>query len=395
MVVGIGRTAGISVCANFAPETSDVSANMGQRPKLPKMKRLCLFLVGLFGSLLATGPLSADSFRDVGVVPPQRARSMISPGGDPDANLPTEDIHPHPAVVRIIVPERGSTSYGSGTLVDVNGKHGLVVTNWHVVSEAASPPTVLFADGFRSLAQVVKADRDWDLAALVIWRPTVEPVPLATEPPRPGEILAIAGYGQGPYRLASGRCTNYLQPNTRLPHEMVELAAAARQGDSGGPIFNRRGELAGVLWGEGNGFTTGSYCGRVRQFLNGVVSPGPVSEGQLVAVPPREVARRATIGSLASTTSRASTDAAMQQDVQRGSAIGTVFSNRPAVALASYDANLSSPSSASGGQAFDWRAWLGQTRPEQGKTLLAFVGVVAIALRLRRSIRPATSAIEA
>jgi hypothetical protein len=51
---------------------------------------------------------------------------------------------------------------------------------------------------------------------------------------------------------------------------MVELSAAARQGDSGGPIFNRRGELAGVLFGTAWGQTTGSYCGRVRWFLAAV-----------------------------------------------------------------------------------------------------------------------------
>ena len=30
---------------------------------------------------------------------------------------------------------------------------------------------------------------------------------------------------------------------------MLELSAAARDGDSGGPIFNSHGELAGVLFG--------------------------------------------------------------------------------------------------------------------------------------------------
>jgi hypothetical protein len=49
--------------------------------------------------------------------------------------------------------------------------------------------------------------------------------------------------------------------------EIVELSAAARHGDSGGPILNSRGEIAGVLFGEGGGRTDGSYCGRVQKFL--------------------------------------------------------------------------------------------------------------------------------
>ncbi len=52
---------------------------------------------------------------------------------------------------------------------------------------------------------------------------------------------------------------------------MVELSAAARNGDSGGPIFNSRGELAGVLFGAASGRTTGSYCGRVRWFLGPII----------------------------------------------------------------------------------------------------------------------------
>ena len=158
-------------------------------------------------------------------------------------------------------------SCGSGALVAVSQEHGLVVTNWHVVREAKGQITVVFPDGFRSAAKVVKSDRDWDLAALAIWRPNAEPIPLAIRPPRPGEPLTIAGYGKGRYRTATGRCTQYVSPGMNRPFEMVELSAGARQGDSGGPILNGRGELAGVLFGTAFGRTTGSYCGRVRWFL--------------------------------------------------------------------------------------------------------------------------------
>ncbi len=148
---------------------------------------------------------------------------------------------PHPAVVRIEVIEGPATSYGSGTLVDVRDRYGLVVTNWHVVRDATGRIDVIFPDGFRSAARPVKVDADWDLAALVIWRPRAVPVPLAAIAPRPGEFLTIAGYGQGSYRQATGRCTQYLAPRVDFPNEMVELDVEARQGDSGGPIFNGRG----------------------------------------------------------------------------------------------------------------------------------------------------------
>jgi hypothetical protein len=178
---------------------------------------------------------------------------------------------PHPAVVRVMSPLAGGAAFGSGTLVAANRNCGLVVTNWHVVRDAAGQILVTFPDGFRSGATVLRVDRDWDLAALVVWRPIAAPVMLSADAPRPGDLLTIAGYGSGDYRTASGRCTQYVAPGTNRPFEMVELSAAARNGDSGGPIFNSRGEVAGVLFGSAWGRTTGSYCGRVRWFLGPII----------------------------------------------------------------------------------------------------------------------------
>ena len=174
---------------------------------------------------------------------------------------------PHPAVARIVVPEEGATSYGSGTLIDVREGFGLVITNWHVVRDATGPIEVRFPGGFSSKARSLKVDPDWDLAALVVWKPPIEPVQLATIAPRPGDQLTICGYGQGIYRSVTGRCTQYYAPRTDLPQQMVELDVEARQGDSGGPIFNRQGQLAGVLFGAGRGTTMGSFGGRVDHFL--------------------------------------------------------------------------------------------------------------------------------
>jgi len=213
------------------------------------VKRLIVALVlGYLGAVLTAG-LTAHG----------------APWSAPTASTATT--RPHPAVARIIVPERGATSYGSGTLIDARDKYGLVITNWHVVRDGTGTIEVVFPDGFRSAARALKVDHHWDLAALVIWRPPAEPVPLATTAPRPGELLTIAGYGKGNYRAVSGYCTQYVAPAANLPFEMVELNVEARQGDSGGPIFNSKGELAGVLFGAGRGTTSGSYCGRVSGFL--------------------------------------------------------------------------------------------------------------------------------
>ncbi len=186
---------------------------------------------------------------------------------DPFYNAASTFAAPHSAVVRVVAPERDGVSYGSGSLVAVDETSGLILTNWHVVSDAAGPIVVYFPDGFRSGAVLLRVDRDWDLAALAIRRPNVPPIPLASQAPQPGDPLTIIGYGSGSYRAVTGRCTEYVSPGGDHPAEMVELSAPARNGDSGGPILNSRGELAGVLFGTAFGRTTGSYCGRLRGFL--------------------------------------------------------------------------------------------------------------------------------
>ncbi len=200
---------------------------------------------------------------------------------------------PRPAVARVVAPDGSGTSLGSGVLVDINASQALVLTNWHVVRDSRSAVLVQFPDGFQSAGTVLRVDSVWDLAAIVIWKPNVEPVPLASHAPGIGEQLTIAGYGRGPYREVGG-CTQYLSPGSGQPMELVELVAEARQGDSGGPIFNARGELAGVLFGESGGRTIGASIPRVRGFLASIGSDGyavplaPASPAAVAAASPLE-----------------------------------------------------------------------------------------------------------
>jgi S1-C subfamily serine protease len=203
----------------------------------------------------------ADSARS------QSLRDLIAPVSAPRSAASSQ---PHPSVARIIVPERGGTSYGSGSLVDIHRDYAIVITNWHVVSDRVGDVSVQFPDGFQSAGKVLKVDKDWDLAAIGIWRPRAEPMRFSDRAPQIGEPLAIAGYGSGQWRLASGRCTQFVSPGSNFPPDMVEVSVEARQGDSGGPILNQQGEIAGVLFGAGRGATSGSNAPRVKLFLESV-----------------------------------------------------------------------------------------------------------------------------
>jgi len=283
---------------------------------------------------------------------------------------------PHPAVVRIIAPENGAIAYGSGTLIDVRDQFGLVVTNWHVVRDATSAVEVVFPDGFRSHARPLKVDPDWDLAALVIWRPNVEPVCLAAQPPRPGDALTIHGYGQGQYRIATGRCTQYYSPRQDLPLEIVELDVQARQGDSGGPIFNERGELAGVLFGKGQGTTLGSFGPRVGSFL-ATLAPdiGQVRDQANVAVAERPAPNVRETASSNIAAARRDWPSSPWSPAARQNGATHSQSDGRAISAVSKQAQLS------------WGELSGSGWYEPLKSLLAVVGLAAIALRLVKVVR--------
>jgi hypothetical protein len=309
----------------------------------------------------------------------------------PPTSAATQAANIHPAVARIVAPSQGSVSYGSGTLVYADQQAGLVVTNWHVINEASGSISVHFPDGFYSLGSVVRVDRDWDLALIAIRKPNATPVPLASAAPRPGEVLTIAGYGSGDYRAASGYCTQYVAPGTTFPFEIVEVAVSARQGDSGGPIFNAQGELAGVLFGEGNGRTSGSYCGRVRWFLSSVVPDGPTGNALIAAasLPPAVVNERIAV----QPASRQVEPDLPMVAIAPTPTMQTIHVPAPAAATNSA-ATLAAVPSAPAGQplaavtpaveSLGWEDFAGTTWGEQAKTVLALVGVLGLIFHVLR-----------
>ena len=337
-------------------------------------------LVAIVALLLSAPAVFADA-PDDGI--PRIAWSLFGTRSNAVYDSAPGNVTPHPAVARIIVPEDGSTAFGSGTLVGVNKDHGLVITNWHVVRDGTGLVEVVFPDGFRSNAKPLKVDSDWDLAALIIWRPNVEPVKIATQPPRQGDLLTIHGYGRGQYRIATGHCTNYFSPRIDFPHEMVELDVEARQGDSGGPIFNQSGELAGVLFGAGQGTTLGSFAPRVRYFLATAVPGFEQSTNQALAAADRPAPNVV----LPEKNNVAATLACYPSSPWSPPNITNVSKSntnaKPQVQLAGVGPIAESPQAGSSG----WHNITMNGWYDPLKTLLAAIGLTAITLRLLKTIR--------
>ena len=245
------------------------------------MRTLVAFLLALVAAIAAAADCpNCHGQRVVGPAPVRWPCPVCEGTGEATAVHPPAVVRaapgPRAAIARVIAAHGRYRHAGTGTLVRTSGTAGIVLTNWHVVRDRDGGVTVAWPDGTEAPARVLATDRQWDLAALAVPRPAgVEPVPVAAAAPRIGERLTIAGYGGGIYREQAGEVTQSMSPASSDVRQFIELRAAARNGDSGGPMLTAEGQLAGVLWGSTGGLTAGSCATRVAAFLDAV--PGPQS----------------------------------------------------------------------------------------------------------------------
>jgi hypothetical protein len=161
----------------------------------------------------------------------------------------------------------GDGSLGSGSLIAKDDEIGEVLTCSHLFDQSTANIIVEFPDGKQWFAKIVDRDRGSDLALLKIRTPTQAPIPLASS--QPGGTLRACGFGgnQG-LRCASGRITgSAMAAGASSPS--LKMFAAVRPGDSGGPVLNEAGEVAGVIWGvrDGETYFTGGVA--LMQFCQG------------------------------------------------------------------------------------------------------------------------------
>ena len=140
---------------------------------------------------------------------------------------------------------------GSGVLIDADGH---VMTAAHVV-QTADLVEVEFADGSKVTAAVVASDPIKDVALLKLDELPKKPRPAKigdSDKVRVGEEIFIIG---APLGLAhtltvghvSARHTNKDGVMGEVRAETFQTDAAINQGNSGGPMFNRRGEVIGIV----------------------------------------------------------------------------------------------------------------------------------------------------
>ena len=142
--------------------------------------------------------------------------------------------------------ERKTTAVGSGFVID---PEGLVVTNNHVI-EDADEIEVVFDDGTRIPAELKGTDAKTDLALLEIKGDS--PFPFVkfgdSEEARVGDWVVAIG---NPFGLGGTTTKGIISARGRDIRsgpldDFIQIDAAINRGNSGGPLFNMRGEVIGI-----------------------------------------------------------------------------------------------------------------------------------------------------
>ncbi len=143
-------------------------------------------------------------------------------------------------------PERNVSSMGSGFIVDPTG---LIVTNNHVV-EGAEAIEVNLQDGTVLKAELVGRDPKTDLAVLRV-KPD-KPLPAAafgdSDTLRIGDWVMAIG---NPFGLGGSVSLGIISARNRDinagPYDdFLQTDAAINKGNSGGPLFNLKGDVVGI-----------------------------------------------------------------------------------------------------------------------------------------------------
>lgn len=188
----------------------------------------------------------------------ERASQQIAPeGGMKPNDKPTNETLKSPFSLSPDEPDEDRASLGTGMVIN---KEGQILTNYHVVKEAAFI-RVLFDSGSgrpeRSLARLVGFDEESDLAVLqllpgALRRAVLRPVEFAdSDAVRVGEWAIAMGAPFDQTQTvtvgiisAKGR---HLQKDNRVSlQDYLQTDASINPGNSGGPLINLEGKVIGI-----------------------------------------------------------------------------------------------------------------------------------------------------
>ena len=152
-----------------------------------------------------------------------------------------------PAVC-IIVVETGKASKSQGSGIAIDGEKGHFLTNWHVIRGIREGWVRVQGAEWMPIMAVVAKDEHKDLA-LVKADPggqLLHQVRLGTVAEvKPGDPVVVIGNPLGEeFSVTDGIVS---QIRNQEGYETIQTTAPISPGNSGGPLFNERGEVVGVV----------------------------------------------------------------------------------------------------------------------------------------------------
>src|SRR4051812_46285228 len=181
------------------------------------------------------------------------------------------------------IPVRG---LGSGFIVSADG---LILTNAHVVKDA-NEVTVKLTDRREYRAKVLGSDAKTDVAVLKIDAKNLPVVQLGdVKALRPGEWVAAIG---SPFGFENTVTAGVVSAKGRsLPDEsgvpFIQTDVAVNPGNSGGPLFNARGEVVGInsqIYSQSGGYQGVSFAIPIdvaQRVQQQIVATGKVQHARL------------------------------------------------------------------------------------------------------------------
>lgn len=153
--------------------------------------------------------------------------------------------------IRGIAPGCQKVLEGTGFVVAPNR----VMSNAHVV--AGSDSVTVDVDGQSYEAVVVSYDPNADISILDVPDLPSQPLQFVDEPAPSGTDAVVMGYpGGGDFLATPARIREIIELNgpdiyqtTTVAREVYTVRATIRQGNSGGPMIDRNGEVLGVVFG--------------------------------------------------------------------------------------------------------------------------------------------------
>ena len=215
--------------------------------------------------------LTGAAFIDPPSVEPPQIVSKAQPiPAAPAPSPPTPASPPAPAP-----SVDGKVSSGSGFFVTAEGHF---VTNAHVV-EGCSDVRVRGDDGLTQDARIVARDGTNDLALLKLSKGPSKPASLRLGI-RLGEGVAAFGYPHSDMLSTSGNFTlGNVTALTGLGDDsrFIQISAPVQSGNSGGPLLDNSGNLAGVVTAKLNALKVALRAGDLPQNVNFAVKASILS----------------------------------------------------------------------------------------------------------------------